>query len=250
MHRFTTIGSGVEGVSIVIEGAGDDTYLGRTGTMGAGHIGGVGLLEDRAGNDDYKAMRNGMGLGLLVGTGVLRDMSGNDRYDYYMPRPLDPDAPFHADGSGGVVDDSGLLSEVGRSVHEREGVGGRCDNKPRSLQGVGIFIAPAVGVLVDESGEDYYRAAGYRNQNDGLPTQTGTGLIKMAHGSQASGFLGGFGAMFDLSGYDRYVREDYSAAPNRRNGQFEGPTLDLTADEEGTPENGKPVDLHVFHDAE
>ncbi len=75
VHRFTTIGSAVEGVAMLIEEAGDDTYLGRTGTMGAGRIGGVGMHEDRAGNDEYKAMRNGMGLGLLVGTGVLRDMS-------------------------------------------------------------------------------------------------------------------------------------------------------------------------------
>jgi hypothetical protein len=250
VRRFTTIGSGVEGVSIVIDGAGDDTYLGRTGTMGAGHIGGVGLLEDRAGNDSYKAMRNGMGLGLLGGVGVLHDVSGDDRYDYYMPRPKGPDAKFQEDGSGGVVDDSGLLSEVGRSPHKPDGVGGRCDNKPRSLQGVGIFVAPANGVLIDNAGDDFYRAAGYRNQDEGFPTQTGTGLVKFAHGSQGSGFLGGFGAMFDLSGYDRYVREDHSSAPNRRNNQFEGPTLDLTADEEGAPENGKPVDLHVFYDAE
>jgi len=246
--RFTTIGAGVEGVGMLVDDGGDDTYLGKTGTMGSGHLGGVGLLEDRAGDDSYLAIRNAQGLGLLGGLGVLRDDTGDDVYDYYMPGPIDPAAPFHADGSGGVVDDSGLFSEIMRSPNEADGVGGRCDNKPRSLQGVGIFLAPSIGVLVDHEGADSYRAAGYENQDEGFPTQTGTGLIRFAHGSQGSGFLGGFGAMFDLGGHDEYLREDREPAPDRRNGQVKLPEVDPSLDEEGTPENGKPLDLSIFVD--
>ena len=146
-------------------------------------------------------MRNGWASGCWAASECSRHRRRR-HYDYYMPRAKDPNAAFHADGSGGVVDDSGLLSEVGRSPNEADGVGGRCDDKPRSLQGVGIFVTPANGLLIDDSGDDCYRAAGYGNQDEGFPTQTGTGLIKFAHGSQGSGFLGGFGAMFDLSGYD------------------------------------------------
>jgi hypothetical protein len=249
--RFTTIGAGVEGVSMLIEDSGDDSYRGKTGTMGAGHLGGVGLLEDRDGNDSYLAIRNGMGLGLLGGVGVLRDEAGDDVYDYYMPRPLEGGAPFHTDGSGGVVDDSGLFSEIGRSPNPADGVGGRCDATPRSLQGVGIFIAPAAGILVDAAGNDSYRAAGYENQEEGFPTQTGTGLIRFAHGSQGSGFLGGIGAMFDLGGTgDEYLREQYEPAPDRSNDQFTGPQTDLSFDEVGSPTNGKPLDLSVFFDTE
>jgi hypothetical protein len=196
-------------------------------------------------------MRNGMGLGLLGGVGVLRDDLGDDVYDYYMPRPIDPTAEFHADGSGGTVDDSGLGSEIGRSPNTADGVGGRCDNTPRSLQGVGIFVAPAVGVLIDREGNDSYRAAGYENQEEGFPTQTGTGLIRFAHGSQGSGFLGGVGVMLDLAGtQDEYLRERYEPAPDRRNDQFVGPQTDLSFDEIGSPTNGKPLDLSVFFDAE
>lgn len=248
--RFTTIGAGVEGVSILLDDAGDDEYLGSTGSMGAGHVGGVGVLEDGGGNDFYFAMRNAMGLGLLGGIGILKDDTGDDVYDYYMPRPLDPSAPFHADGSGGTVDDSGFGSELGMSPNEADGVGGRCDNKPRSLQGVGIFIAPAVGLLVDREGDDRYRAAGFENQEEGFPTQSGTGLIRFAHGSQGSGFLGGIGAMLDLSGADEYLREHYEPAADRGNAQFHGPQPDLTFDEEGSPLNGKPLDLSVFIDTE
>ncbi|MGQ0576046.1 MAG: hypothetical protein ACT4RN_17825 [Pseudonocardia sp.] len=249
--RFTTIGSGVEGVSIVIDDAGDDAYTGKTGTMGAGHMGGVGLLHDVAGNDSYLAIRNGQGLGLLAGTGILRDDAGDDVYDYYLPAPLDPAAEFHTDGSGGVVDDAGLFSEVMRSPNPADGVGGRCDAKPRSLQGVGIFVAPAIGLLVDGAGTDSYRAAGYDNQEEGFPTQSGTGLVRFAHGSQGSGFLGGFGALLDLAGPDdAYLREAYEPATDRGNGQTVGPQSDLTFDEVGSPTNGKPLDLSVFVDTE
>lgn len=247
--RFTTIGAGVEGVSMLIDHGGDDTYLGSTGSMGAGHLGGVGLLEDGAGDDFYYAMRNGMGLGLLVGLGVLKDDAGDDVYDYYMPRPIDPDAEFHTDGSGGTVDDSGLGTELGLSP-DASGVGGRCDDIPRSLQGVGIFIAPAVGVLVDSEGDDSYRAAGFENQEEGLPTQVVPGLLRFAHGSQGSGFLGGVGMMFDLAGDDEYLREDYQPAPDRHDDLFVGPRTDLSFDEVGSPTNGRPLDLSIFFDTE
>lgn len=248
--RFATIGSGVEGVGMLVDDAGDDVYTGRTGTMGSGHIGGVGLLEDRGGNDDYLAIRNGQGLGLLGGLGILRDDAGDDVYDYHVPAPLDPQAPFQTDGSGGVVDDSGLGSEVGASPNAEDRVGGRCDATPRSLQGVGIFVAPAVGLLVDRAGDDTYRAAGYRNQEEGFPTQTGTGLVRFAHGSQGSGFLGGVGALLDLAGRDAYLREDHEPATDRGDGMLVGPRPDLTFDEVGSPTNGRPLDLSVFYDAQ
>jgi hypothetical protein len=39
-----------------------------------------------------------------------------------MPEPLDPSAPFQADGSGGVIDDTGV-----------------CDNLPRMVQGAALL---------------------------------------------------------------------------------------------------------------
>ncbi|TCK26812.1 hypothetical protein [Pseudonocardia endophytica] len=251
VRRFATIGSGVEGVGMLVDEAGNDRYTGRTGTMGSGHLGGVGLLEDRDGDDHYLAMRNAQGLGLLVGVGILHDDAGDDDYDYYMPGPLDPDAEFQTDGSGGVIDDSGLGSELHASPNDEDKVGGRCDNLPRSLQGVGIFVAPALGLLVDSAGDDTYRAAGYRNQEEGLPTQAVPGLIRFAHGSQGSGFLGGIGAMLDLAGTgDRYLREEGQPADDRHNGQVLGPKPDLSLEKEGSLTNGEPLDLSLFVDTE
>jgi hypothetical protein len=252
VRRMSTIGVGVEGVGMLVDAAGDDRYLGRSVTMGAGHLGGVGLLEDRRGDDTYLAMRNAQGLGLLGGLGVLRDRRGDDTYDFYMPDPLDPQAPNHTTGAGGVVDDSGLGSEAGLGPHKPDGVGGRCDRIMRSLQGVGV-MAPATGILVDSHGDDRYRAPGYRNQDGGFPVGhlVDSQLVRLAHGSQGSGFFGGMGVLVDRAfGDDAYVRRDGSPARDRRDDMVDGPKADPTSDEDGTPDNGKPVDLSLFYDAE
>jgi hypothetical protein len=252
VRRMSTIGVGVEGVGMLIDDAGDDRYLGRSVTMGAGHLGGVGLLEDRRGDDTYLAMRNAQGLGLLGGLGVLRDRHGDDTYDFHMPDPIDPQAPNQTEGAGGVVDDSGLGSEAGLGPHNPDGIGGRCDRIMRSLQGVGV-MGPAAGILVDSHGDDRYRAPGYRNQDGGFPIGhlVGSQLVRLAHGSQGSGFFGGVGVLVDrAAGDDAYVRRDGSPAPNRRNDMVDGPKADPTSNEDGSPDNGKPVDLSLFYDAE
>jgi hypothetical protein len=250
VRRMSTIGVGVEGVGMLIDARGDDRYRGRSVTMGAGHLGGVGLLEDRRGDDSYLALRNAQGLGLLGGLGVLRDKHGDDTYDFTMPDPLDPSAPNQTDGAGGVVDDSGLGSEAGLGPHHPDGIGGRCDHIRRSLQGVGV-MGPATGILVDSRGDDRYRAAGYHNQDGGFPVGhlVGSDLVRLAHGSQASGFFGGMGVLLDLAGDDAYVRPDGSPSPDRRDDMTDGPKLDPTGNENGSPDNGKPVDLSLFYDA-
>ena len=243
VRRISTIGSGVAGVGVLIDQAGDDVYLGKTGTQGAGHLGGVGLLEDGGGDDLYRAIRGAQGLGLLGGVGVLRDRGGDDRYDFRMPRPLDPNAENHSDGAGGVIDDTGLGSEAGLAQQQDSGIGGTCDRLRRSLQGVGLLAG--AGLLLDEAGTDSYRAPGYLNQ----PFFTLQGAtIHLAHGSQGSGYLGGSGVFADLGGRDRYRRPNRKPSKNRGNDMFIGPKVDPSTDEEG-PANGKPFDLSVFYDA-
>lgn len=243
VRRISTIGSGVAGVGMLIDEAGDDVYLGKTGTQGAGHLGGVGVLEDHAGDDNYHAIRGGQGLGLLGGIGVLRDRGGNDRYGFRMPRPLDPDAPNHSDGAGGVVDDTGLGSEAGLAQQPDSGVGGTCDRLRRSLQGVGLLAG--AGILVDDAGADVYRAPLYLNQ----PFFTLQGAtIHLAHGSQGSGYLGGAGVLADLDGRDRYRSPSGRPSKTRGDGAVIGPRVDASTDNDA-PANGKPVDLSVFYDS-
>lgn len=143
VRRMMTGGAGFLGVGILRDVEGDDTYTGKTGALGAGHIFGVGILSDGAGDDTYSAVRNSEGFALVGGVGVLRDEAGDDSYGFYMPAPIDPNAPNQTEGAGGVRDDEGE---------------GLCDRIPRFTQGAGN-VAGATGIFLDDTGADSYHGA-------------------------------------------------------------------------------------------
>lgn len=181
IRRIVTQGAGLAGVGILIDSSGSDTYIAKTVSQGAGHLGGVGVLRDeRSSDDSYLAVRNSQGFALVSGVGILEDEGGNDIFDYYMPSPLNPTAEFQEDGSGGVIDDTGA-----------------CDNLPRQLQGTG-FLA-GIGVFVDRSGSDYFRGSA-ENIQEFQPN------VFFGHGSQGFGNFAGLGFFFDLAGDDEYVQ--------------------------------------------
>jgi len=187
VRRTATIGSGSWGVGILIDGAGDDHYLGKALTEGAGHWGGVGVLLDLAGNDSYSALRLAKGFGTLFGTGVFHDFGGNDTYSYYLPRPLDPTAEDRHPGAGGALD-----------------TGGTCDRIPRWEEG-SAFLG-ANGIFIDDAGDDVYQAAPPHIHEPGA-----SGFIRQT-GSLGFGD-GGFGMFIDGAGHDTY-----SGMPDRADG--------------------------------
>ena len=177
--RIATAGTGFSGAGILIDRAGDDHYLGKTLTQGAGHLGGVGILyDDGTGDDSYLAIRNAQGLG-IAGLGILRDNGGDDSYQWYQPRAIDPAATFQRGFSGGVIDELG-----------------KCDNLPRAFQGVGLVHG--VGVLYDGGGDDTYRGAPAGFEENLVPG------FNLPTGSQGWGVLGGFGMLDDEAGRDIY----------------------------------------------
>jgi plastocyanin len=194
VRRVLTTGAGFAGAGVVLEVAGNDHYLGKTVSQGAGHIGGVGILFDEAGNDVYTAMRLSKGFGTLFGVGLLRDAGGNDRYDYYMPRPIDPGAPTKTPGSGGGFSAQGL-----------------CDNQPRWDEGTGVLFG--VGLLVEEAGNDAYVA--------GAPLEHQLGTTEPLRHTASLGFgdAAGFGFMHDLAG-----RDSYQGPPDRADDTTVTPT--------------------------
>jgi hypothetical protein len=139
VRRFFTAGMGLAGVGVLVDRAGDDTYVGKTLSIGAGHIGGIGVLRDLSGNDSYSAVRTSIGSASVTGLGRFIDSAGNDRYDYYSPSPLNPAAPNLAPGAGGVND-------------ELE----RCDRTNRQLDGSGNVLG--IGIFSDSAGTDSYHA--------------------------------------------------------------------------------------------
>lgn len=193
VRRVVTGGAGAWGVGVLIDGGGDDTYLGKSVALGAGHFGGTGVLLDQGGNDHYKALRLAEGFGTLGGTGVLRDTAGNDTYDYYLPRPKYPGAPDHSLGAGGALD-----------------TGGNCDGGSRWNLGSGFL--GGTGVLVDDAGDDSYAAA--------PPAKHEPGASGMIRDTGSMGFGdGGVGIFLDNAGHDTYV-----GVPGRADGATVAPS--------------------------
>lgn len=190
VRRLGTIGAGFAGVGMVLDRGGNDRYLGKALTQGAGHIGGVGMLEDLGGgNDVYRAVRTAQGTGVLGGVGVLLDDGGNDDYGFYEVR-------------------QGLF-EV------RPPVGEVCDAEVRQLQGAGTLAG--FGLLVDQAGNDTYRAS--RPSIDVFP-----GGSHRAP-SQGAGTFGSVGILVDLAGRDTYLSDDGRPVADRGNGRLVGPVV-------------------------
>ncbi len=100
VQRIMTEGAGFAGVGVLVDAAGNDTYVGKTMTQGAGHAGGVGILRDEQGDDLYTAIRMAKGIGVLQGTGILHDLAGSDRYTFSLPRARVPGTPDGRPGAG------------------------------------------------------------------------------------------------------------------------------------------------------
>ncbi len=182
IRRIVTQGSGFEGNGLLIDNGGADTYLGKTAAQGSGHGVGVGVLRDLGrGNDRYVAIRNSQGFSLVGILGLAQDDGGHDRYRTYMPSPRKPSAEFQKNGSGGVVDDTGL-----------------CDNLPRMVQGAALL--GGVGHLLNQDGRDLYVGAP-------VGTQPFQPLIEFYHSSQGFGCDGGVGILDDRGADDDTYRE-------------------------------------------
>jgi hypothetical protein len=144
IRRMVTVGVGFLGVGILRDEGGHDSYTGKTGAIGAGHIFGVGILSDSGGNDTYSAVRNSQGFALVGGVGILNDEEGNDDYGFYMPSALNPLAKNQEEGAGGVRDDEGE---------------GLCDRIPRFTLGAANVLPGTFALFLDDSGADSYHGA-------------------------------------------------------------------------------------------
>jgi len=174
--------SGVLGVGLVVDYAGDDVYDAGEGgfAQGAGLLG-VGLLLDYGGVDRFAAGRWSQGAG-VYGAGAILNLGGqNDHYD----------AGAGAQGVGGPGG-VGLLLDVGGNDRYRLGrlVPSAYGTKGQWYtmgQGVGFgfrsYDTGGVGALVDLEGDDRYEAGEF---------------------CQGGGYFWGLGVLHDRRGDDRY----------------------------------------------
>lgn len=177
----SAIGVGSTTPGVLIDLLGDDHYEATdrffTFTQGAGNLGGVGILFDAEGSDDYLVAEgrdaNGdtawdsQGFGILGGIGLLVDTLGNDGYV-----------------GGTMAMGVGDFDAVGMLL---DGSGRDAYSAVRWSQGFGD--GGGVGLLLDVLGDDDY-------------TLSGTGERDGRQGQGAG--LGGFGALVDGAGIDRY----------------------------------------------
>jgi hypothetical protein len=182
--RLGAQGSGILGIGILLDLAGNDVYSCGTLGQGAGLLG-IGLLADQGGNDIFSVQEMGQGAGIM-GAGLLLDSSGNDRYG----------AAKFAQGFGGPGGTGMLIDASGNEIY-RAGVKYGSTYGTRNVfhtvsQGAGWGLrgkaAGGIGILEDLSGEDSYTAGNF---------------------SQGTGYYLGLGLLMDHSGDDRYTASRY-----------------------------------------
>ncbi|MBI5359712.1 MAG: PDZ domain-containing protein [Planctomycetes bacterium] len=171
------LGTGILGVGILMDLAGNDCYTGLKWSCGCGLLG-VGMLIDNAGDDRYLSQEYAQGAALW-GIGMLMDIKGSD---YYY-------SPLYAQGFG-LSKGFGLCYDIAgddRYYATGKYPSGYGDPGIYSgmSQGIGIgfrgYASGGIGMLLDTSGKDKYEAGDF---------------------SQGCGYFFGMGVLSDTGGAD------------------------------------------------
>ncbi len=258
-------GAGYLGLGWLHDAAGDDVYRGRTFCQGVGLFG-LGLLLDEDGDDRYEGDAHVQGVGLARGIGALLDRRGDD--DYYA-KGLYPtgygdagifDAWSQGCGQGfrtlasgglGLVVDGGGCDRMEAGNFSQGGgyyygfgivraLGPESDSYIGSRYNQGFSAHQAVGVFIEEGGDDFYTTRQAVAQ--GLAWDECVTLFVDQGGDDTYQGGGGFslGAaahnsfcfFFDLQGRDAY---EFLPGPARAGGNdyHGGASFALFVDEQG-----------------
>jgi HEAT repeat protein len=213
------LGGAILGVAALVDAGGNDTYRGRDGSLGGGFFG-VGFLYDGAGVDFFEGGNLCEGSGAF-GLGALVSWASPDAPP---GAELDPDRAYEAHlvkvpGTGAVpvrADENdiyvcrrqsqgfastfgaGLLfDQAGSDTYRAGGFYRHSPLLPNDFQalsqGFSIGFRPraagGVGILIDESGNDFYAAEVY---------------------AQGTSYWYSIGFLFDGAGNDEYIATQYA----------------------------------------
>jgi hypothetical protein len=181
------LGSALFGSAVFWDEAGDDVYMGGARVQGTGQYG-VGFFVDSGGNDRYSADLASQGFGGSGGVGVMVDLAGDDQYSCgdRFPDTFERRVERHAEKryfsfcqgySFGLVP----IASGGIGIL-LDRIGDDSYKSDIFAQGGGNFFG--LGMLIDGAGNDRYEAFEHA-QGEGL--------------HQAAGFLG------DWAGNDIYL---------------------------------------------
>ncbi|ALG68536.1 PDZ domain-containing protein [Beggiatoa leptomitoformis] len=231
-------GAGLMGIGILLDLQGNDSYSGQTYAQGMG-LWGYGLLFDLQGNEHYNATLYGQGVGGAKGLGLLLDMQGNDAY-------IATGGYESSYGTSGIFHGSSQGSGFGFRNNTSGGVGLLVDGQGEDQfkagnfsQGGGYFFAlgilrnagiendvyigsrygqgfsahSALGMLMDDGGDDHYQ--GYKGALQAAAWDLGTAMLIDKAGddiydsrdlmfSIAAAAHNGFSLFLDNNGRDQY----------------------------------------------
>jgi len=170
----------------IIDLAGNDRYTGTADQGPASALLGFSFVDDRAGDDRYEGELLSAGAA-CYGVSLLLDRGGNDTY---IGREWSLGAGVY--GAGMIFD-----------------LGGGCDTYLGEFLCQGVGGPRGFGCILDDGGDDLYRANGPK------PSAYGTPAVYQSF-SQGFGFgyrnyaAGGIGILSDLGGNDRYEAGEFA----------------------------------------
>ncbi len=196
------------GVAWVDELGGDDVYRARGLAQGASVLG-LAVLQDHAGNDLYEVGLQGQAFASLPGCAVLIDRAGCDRY---LAGGREPDHERNPDrylslAQGFAI---GLRPAVGGGVALLADLSGN-DTYVADVYGQGVSYYYAAGFLMDGGGQDQYSVYHY-GQGAGIHLSHGLLLDREGNDVYQGGILVqgaahdfATGLLLDRAGRDTYV---------------------------------------------
>ncbi|MEO0241218.1 MAG: hypothetical protein ABIM83_07160 [candidate division WOR-3 bacterium] len=159
------------GIGVLIDGEGNDYYIGDVYSQGTSYFYSIGMLLDKKGNDHYIASEYAQGAGIHLSAGILVDLEGDDNYiSKYGP----------AQGEGHDLSIGILIDKKGDDFYKVSG-------------GQGIGLTNSIGILIDSDGNDIYNT--YEKE------------IGQGSGTWTRGFCG-IGIFLDLKGKDIYPSKE------------------------------------------
>ena len=187
VENLPSQGSGMLGIGMLLDVAGDDYYESQSFSQGSGRFG-VGILLDAAGKDEYRSVSFSQGSGAF-GIGLQVDLAGDDRYyTYYYAQGygFSKGLGLLLDRRGNdqyIADDENLI-HVGdetplhnESAAQGYGAGRRADLRD------GHDMSGGLGILNDWEGDDTYSCGVF---------------------GQGTSYWYGFGLLYDGKGNDSY----------------------------------------------
>ncbi len=210
-----SLGCGLLGHGILQDRGGDDRYRGDAGAIGSGTFG-TGVLTDLEGDDEYRLLHKGMGYGGTLGAGALVDLDGDDAYLAEVDRikyswfdsfgtQLNMTQGFGYGRRADMDDGHSWAGGVGMLVD----AGGGDDRYRCGIYGIGCAYWYALGILHDDGGNDHYESDSYSIAS---PPHFAVGIVIDESGDDVwrgrSSRACGFGRDFSLGWFEEGGGDD------------------------------------------